>query len=296
MLASPYDAKLVGRIHWPAMTQLKMDGMRFNAIVNDGKVEFRTRNGREIDLLGELEEDFITLAAGEDLVFDGELIVVNAGQVLDRKTGNGILNKSVKGTINRIEAAQVEATLWDIIPLADFKAGECRTIYGDRFNRLRNLILTSRIHLVEWNMVNNIAEAQAKFTEYFNNGHEGIILKDVTEVWENKRAKHQIKFKGELECDLRCIGWEEGTGKNAGRLGALVLESLDGAVKVNVGSGFSDDDRNSITAFNSVGRIVTVKYNARINDKSTGQGSLFLPVFIEFRSDKFTPDSDKDIK
>jgi ATP-dependent DNA ligase len=296
MLASPYDAKLVDRIHWPAMTQLKMDGMRFNAIVEDGKVEFRTRNGREIDLLGELEEDFIGLAGGENLVFDGELIVVNAGQVLDRKTGNGILNKSVKGTINRIEAAQVEATLWDIIPLADFKAGECHTIYGDRFNRLMNLILTSRIHLVEWNMVNNIAEAQAKFTEYFNNGHEGIILKDVTEVWENKRAKHQIKFKGELECDLRCIGWEEGTGKNAGRLGALVLESVDGAVKVNVGSGFSDDDRNSITAFNSVGRIVTVKYNARINDKSTGQGSLFLPVFIEFRSDKFTPDSDKDIK
>ena len=48
MLCSGYEDKLIEKIKWPAMVQLKMDGMRFNAVVRDNVVEFRTRNGKEI--------------------------------------------------------------------------------------------------------------------------------------------------------------------------------------------------------------------------------------------------------
>ena len=51
MLCSGYEEKLVERMNFPAYVQLKMDGMRFNAIVKDGKVQFRSRNGKELDLL-----------------------------------------------------------------------------------------------------------------------------------------------------------------------------------------------------------------------------------------------------
>ena len=44
-----------------------------------------------------------------------------------------------------------------------------------------------------------------------------------------------------------------------------------------------------------IGKIVTVKYNARIKDKS-GVESLFLPVFIELREDKDKAESSKSIK
>jgi hypothetical protein len=44
-----------------------------------------------------------------------------------------------------------------------------------------------------------------------------------------------------------------------------------------------------------IGKIVTVKYNARIKDKS-GVESLFLPVFIELREDKDNAESSKSIK
>jgi ATP-dependent DNA ligase len=47
MLASGYDQKLVDKIALPALCQLKLDGMRFNAIVKDGVVEFRSRNGKK---------------------------------------------------------------------------------------------------------------------------------------------------------------------------------------------------------------------------------------------------------
>ena len=92
MLCSKYDEKIVSKIKFPAYVQLKMDGMRFNAIVKDGKCEFRSRNGKEINLLGHLEQEFIHLAYGQNVVFDGELLVMEDGKVANRQTGNGILN------------------------------------------------------------------------------------------------------------------------------------------------------------------------------------------------------------
>ena len=103
MLASGYDKKLVEKLKFPAVCQLKLDGMRFNAIVKNNKVEFRSRNGKELTIPNEnFANAFIELGNifGGNFVFDGELLVLNnAGNPLDRKTGNGILSKAVKGTM-----------------------------------------------------------------------------------------------------------------------------------------------------------------------------------------------------
>ncbi len=59
MLCTPFDEKILKKFKFPAYAQLKMDGMRFNAIVKNGTCEFRSRNGKEIQLLGNLEQEFI---------------------------------------------------------------------------------------------------------------------------------------------------------------------------------------------------------------------------------------------
>jgi hypothetical protein len=294
MLCSGYEEKLINKIKFPATVQLKMDGMRFNAIVKDNTVEFRSRNGKEIQLLGYLVDDFIRLAAGKDYVYDGELLVVDDGVIMDRQTGNGILNKAVKGTISTIEASKVNATVWDVIPYEDFKNSVCRIPYKDRFESLQN-VDNINIRLVENTTVASLDEARELFESYLDKGQEGIILKDSTGIWENKRVKHQIKFKGELECDLRIVGWEEGTGKYTGRLGSLVGESSDGQVRTNVGTGYSDDLRDKIGK-EVIGKIMAVKYNARIKDKNSDTDALFLPVFLEIREDKTEADSGPNIK
>ena len=127
-------------------------------------------------------------------------------------------------------------------------------------------------------------EAQTWAKEVMAQGHEGIILKSTAGLYESKRVNHQIKIKAELEADLKVIGWVEGTGRNVDRLGALVVESADGAVKVNVGSGFTDAERDEITK-DVIGSIITVKYNEIIQDKNNTTKSLFLPRFIEIRLD-----------
>lgn len=308
MLASGYDEKLVSKVQFPAFVQVKMDGMRFNAIVDatTKSVEYRSRNGKEVAVNNYLlDAAFLEMAKNigmANVVFDGELIVVDdTGKPLDRKTGNGILNKAVKGTISDDERAHVRATIWDVIPLLYFKQGKCDVDYETRLSTVVTAVdnlggsLNHLVSVVETTIADSAYKAQKLFETYHAAGQEGIILKTRDGIWEDKRAKHQIKFKGELECDLLCVGWEEGTGKNKGKLGSLVLKSSDSVVNVSVGTGLTDDLRDLLKPNDVIGKIVAVKYNARINNKK-GEDSLFLPVFLEIREDKTTADSSKRIK
>jgi ATP-dependent DNA ligase len=295
MLCSPYEDKLIDKIKFPAYVQLKMDGMRFNAIVKDGKVEFRTRNGKQIDLLGNLESEFLQLANNENLVFDGELLVMEGDKYADRQTGNGILNKAVKNTISDEEAAKIHATIWDKVEYDAFVKGVYKTPYVERFGSLSMMDLPSKIKLVNSNVVSNIDEARKIFNDYLSEGQEGIILKDFNGIWENKRTKSQIKFKAELDCDLIITGVEAGTGKYERMLGAIICQSSDGVIEVSVGSGFTDEQRKTLLEEKLLGKIVAVKYNARIKNKQNKE-SLFLPIFLELRLDKSEADSSEVIK
>ena len=300
MLCSASDEKLISKFEFPAMVQLKMDGMRFNAIVKNGVVEYRSRNGKEIHGIKHLDQDFIVLSGSKNCVFDGELVVNDKGIILDRQTGNGILNKAVKGTISDLESHKIRATVWDVIDYEDFTAGYSSVPYRDRFERITSTIFTDAVKVVEHQMVESIIEAREVFDRYLAQGQEGIILKAGDAPWENKRVKHQLKFKGELECDLRIVGYEEGTGKYVGRLGAIICESGstdDRVLTVNVGSGFSDDLRTGLWNIRDelLGKIVALKYNSRIKNKQGGD-SLFLPIFLEIREDKTDADEYKDIK
>ena len=300
MLCSPSDEKLISKFEFPAIVQLKMDGMRFNAIVKNGKVEYRSRNGKEIHGIQHLDEDFLNMGGSKNRVFDGELVVNDKGVILDRQTGNGILNKAVKGTISDLESHKIRATVWDVIDYEDFTVGYSGVPYRERFERIAASLRSDAVHLVEHQMVESITEAREVFDRYLAAGEEGIILKAGTAPWENKRVKHQLKFKGELECDLQIVDVQEGTGKYVGMLGAIVCQSGsdDGkTVTVSVGSGFSDDHRINLWNIRNelLGKIVALKYNSRIKNKQGGD-SLFLPIFLEIREDKTDADNYKEIK
>lgn len=296
MLCSGFSEKTIEKIKFPAIVQLKMDGMRFNAIVVDNKCEFRSRNGKELNLLGFLEQEFIDLAGGIDTVFDGELVVELNDTISDRQTGNGIVSKSIKGTLSSEEANLIHATVWDCITYDSFIQGISKTPYSVRFNRLSQLSFpqNNKIKFIEYSVVENYDAAKNIFEEYLNAGQEGIILKDLSGIWENKRVNHQIKFKGEYDCDLRVVSVESGSGKYTDMMGALVCESEDKIIKVSVGSGFSDSQRISIDS-SVIGKIISVRYNARIKNKQGGE-SLFLPIFLNVREDKDHADTSDLIK
>jgi DNA ligase-1 len=123
-------------------------------------------------------------------------------------------------------------------------------------------------------------------TDAVKNGFEGIMIKDVDAPYECKRSHAWLKQKPFIEVSLEIIDVEEGTGRNAGRLGALVCSGVDDgrSIRVNVGSGFSDLDRDEFWSGRDslAGQVVEVRADA-VTQNQDGTYSLRFPRFLKFR-------------
>ncbi len=322
MLCETMDEKTEKRVEFPAYLQPKMDGMRFNAIVENGSVALYSRNGKPI----QLHPDAIILQElsqlPDGMVYDGELLVKVDGVVVNRQTGNGILNKAIKETISFTESNQVHCTLWDVISVEAFQGKYTSNHYAARYWDLFYTVnetpppadqqptdviyefegctsdfpSTSRYSRIEaipsW-CVRSMDEVYAIHAKLVAAGHEGSVFKELMGRWENKRSRTALKVKDFLEADLLITGVEEGTGKYAGMMGALVCRDASGEYVTNVGTGFSDDLRKRIWEDRDrvYGLILPVKYKEKIHTKDTNEKSLFLPVAVdEPRYDKSEPD------
>jgi DNA ligase 1 len=117
-------------------------------------------------------------------------------------------------------------------------------------------------------------------------GYEGIMIKAVDAPYECRRSSFWMKWKPTITVDLNIIGFEEGTGRNAGRLGAIICEGVDNErnIRVNVGSGLSDSNRDEYwNARNDLfGRVVEVQADA-VTQNQDGTYSLRFPRFVRFR-------------
>ena len=289
MLVSPN--KEIGRIQFPCFAQTKMDGMRGVIVKRDGRVVVFSRNG---NTMTKLDKHFEAILSGIDnVVIDGELTVVDSdGKLLDRKTGNGILNKTVVETVSDEEVARVRFTAWDLIDVCDFDKGIDRRTGVERLARLRAIPANPLFKVVETFEIANLEEAQELFKEQLAKGEEGIILKNNDHPWEDKRSKQCVKMKEVIEMDLKIVGFAEGTGKASGMTGAIQVENKDGSIKTSVGTGLDDATRKDIWARQEelIGTIITVKCNGVISRKGADSKSLFLPVFVELRLDKTESD------
>jgi hypothetical protein len=278
--------KDISGIKFPAYAQTKMDGARCHVYWDGVQALAFSRNGKQFELHGALND-----AASKIMItgqtWDGELLFRDpkTQKVLDRKTSNGLANKANKGTLSIEESKNVIFVAWDVV---DFTS---KIPYEDRISKVQSFGNIFKVPTVK---VKTEEEAWEFYQEQIIDGQEGAILKNTDMIWEPKRVKSMGKMKQIEDADLIVVGWEEGTGKNIGKLGALVCETAEGKVKVNVGTGFSDEER--LITDDYVGKVIAVQYNQLITDKKTGEYSLFLPRFIEVRNDKSVANKFGDLK
>ena len=112
--------------------------------------------------------------------------------------------------------------------------------------------------------------------------YEGCIV-NLDACYECKRTKSLLKVKRFYTYDLEVVGVEEGTGRNKGTLGALVVQYKNNTV--NVGSGFTDEERRYYwnNQDEIIGRVIEVKFKEITVDKKTGLESLQFPVYVQRR-------------
>jgi DNA ligase-1 len=186
--------------------------------------------------------------------------------------------------------------LFDIMTLKEFQAGRGAHRQIDRSYSLRAWHDAIKDHIPNITVVGqelvdlSTDEGQARFSEINQQavagGFEGIMIKDPAAVYECKRTTNWLKKKPFIEVSLSVVAVEEGTGRNEGKLGALVCEGKDDerVITVNVGSGFTDADRNEFWVGRSdlIGQIVEVRADA-ITQNQDGTYSLRFPRFLKFR-------------
>ena len=303
-------------IVYPVYCQKKSDGRRSIIKINpDKSVQYFTRSGKEDEKLSDNLEfakeilKFLVNVPDNGCILDCEAVIAGEnGREIDRKTGNGILNRKEFKDPNMVN--RVRFVVWDIVDLKDFENAKGNTPYSERFDLLVKLFdhyKGNLLKLIPSQIVESYDEARKIADEYISNGYEGAMVKNMNAIYEGKRVHSQIKIKDEKNCDLKVVEWIEGTGVFEGYLGALKCESKCGKLVVNVGTGFSfaqrglryvDDDKKLTESVETqyakdkiIGSIVEIKYNEIIGSKSKDTYSLFLPRIIEIRSDKTEADS-----
>jgi ATP-dependent DNA ligase len=299
MLARKMDEKTAAKVVYKKdgyIIQRKCDGGRAITYCTTEGVTTKSRAGNTLDLHGVLD-NLLKPFAG--FVVDGELLVKTTTGVEDRKTGNGLYTKAVRGTLTKAEAERFHYVVWEMVPIADYvTAGEYKVPYFKRLEALEAIVSKmdkKHISLIDGKFVSSIEEVQAYYDEMLANGEEGAILKYADMPWEDTRSKFMIKLKEEKDADLVCVEVVIATsGKYKGMIGSLVLETSCGKLRTGCGSGFDDAGRDPKN--NYLGEIIEVKYNAVITARGREMCSMFLPIYKKVRYDKVEANSLSELK
>lgn len=277
-----YERLLTGR----KRLEVKLDGVRVLTIVYpNGRVDQFSRNGKELTNFTKIREGFQAVAKTLSVptVFDGE-VVSKSFQDLMRQ----VHRKS------NVQADDSELYLFDALLLSDFQAGRCEIAQTKRCAWLEDWLIANpvpNVHTMDSAIVDlDTEEGQRLFGMYnrsaVKNGFEGIMIKDLEAPYECKRTRSWLKSKPFIEVTLEVEDVEAGTGRNENRMGALVCRGQDDGktIQVNVGSGFSDSDRDSIWSGRDsiIGQLVEIRADA-ITQNQDGTFSLRFPRFKTFR-------------
>ena len=293
MLASDDQKEIVG---WDKIyCEEKYDGVRVIAKGNRNGFQFYTRAFNELDKtkLSGIESDLIKVLqdseTSHDVFFDGELTDLN------RKSVSGKVTQILKGTAPDDIDKGFIFNVFDVEKPEVLESGKGSTPYLKRRQDLESLLgflpQNSSIKLARQWVADTMEEVHGIYDQIISLGGEGVILKCADHVYECKRSRNWVKLKQIQDCDLEIVGWYPGEGKREGYIGGLICTDASRTLEVRIGSGFTDADLKSLSqnADDLIGRITAVQYNETITDKFGGR-SLFLPRFIEIRSDKNLPD------
>ena len=224
----------------------------------------------------------------EGYITDGELLLKDRGDLTDDEAfrkSTGILNS------NDEYKTAISYTIFDIIPRSDFESDNPKVLYSQR----RSLLNSFKSRLEDDNGYVKVlptlycgtdhAQISKLLDKMVAEDKEGLML-NTNVPYKRTRHKGILKVKKFYTMDLEIVGFEEGTGRLQGMLGAFIVKFKDNIVKV--GSGILDEQRRQFwdSREELFGSLCEVKYKEISKDKKTGLESLQFPIFVRLRKDK----------
>lgn len=251
----------------------KLDGIRAFTLIENRKVTIKTRQGKIISGLKDVEESILKATQGFDNIFlDGELLSISSSY-------EDVYKDTIKKVNNKNEIKTgVCYNVFDIGLLEEFRNKKGEMLYERRRELLNSLYTNDFVKIVpllyKGNDLNKII---VLLNEYRDKGAEGLMV-SLNKPYEFKRSKNLLKLKVMQSCDLEIISFEEGEGRLSGTLGKIICDYK--GYKLGVGSGFTDADREEIwnNREKYLGRIVEINYFEETHNEN-GELSLRFPVF-----------------
>ena len=277
-----HESKVAGE----KMVEVKLDGVRVLTICYpDGTVTQFSRNGKEFHNFEHIKQQISKIEFTQAMVLDGEVMSSSFQDLM----------KQVHRKDN-VEASDAVLHLFDIVPLSEFNRGSSTKTQLARSQELADWYTAHKtalpnVEILDYEILDlNTDSGTNRFQEInklaIAGGYEGIMIKDVDAVYESKRTHSWLKLKPFIEVTLEVTGVEQGTGRNEGKLGALVCSGTDDGkdIVTNVGSGLTDKAREQY--WNSqdslIGHLVEVRADA-VTQNQDGTFSLRFPRFLRFR-------------
>ena len=288
-----HEKKMVGK----KQVEVKLDGVRVITVIQGdtshgklSRVEMFSRNGKQFHnfghIIAEIEEVIKDSPPPYDLVLDGEVMSANFQDLMKQ--------------VHRKDGKQSDDAvlhLFDMCPLSEFQKGMWDKPQSFRSQAVKAWVdqhkdVLKHVQTLDWEDVDlDTQEGQDRFVELnkaaVDGGYEGVMIKDPNAIYECKRSHAWLKAKPFIEVTLKVVAVEEGTGRNEGRLGAVILEGEDDGYnyRLNCGSGFSDAQRDQFWTQRSdlIGQLVEVRADARTRSQDSETYSLRFPRFKCFR-------------
>jgi DNA ligase-1 len=270
--------------------ECKLDGVRVLALCTKNTVTLFSRNGKQFENFPDIEAQLnrvkhrVSLETKGPFVLDGE-IVGESFQALMKQAQRK----------DNVKTKDMNYYIFDVIPLADFERGFWNAQQHKRTQMLEinqaEIEAESNLRIMPgMNVDLDTAQGHDVMRRFAEDavaqGFEGIMIKSVDAPYECRRSSFWMKWKPVMTVDLNIVGFEEGTGRNSGRLGAIICEGVDNDrnIRVNVGSGLSDADRDEYwhSRDDLLGRVVEVAADA-VTQNQDGTYSLRFPRFVRFR-------------
>ena len=274
----------------------KIDGGRIIAIKENNQVSFYTRAGQKYEGLVEIERT-INFTMPNGIVLDGELTIYD----YKNYSSKDAYKQAMKISRTDGEKKGLKMLVFDAMPLEDFRSQNCRFTWSQRRKELENLFNLFPLKDVVWPVefiellpVLYQGTDTAMITKLLDSelarGQEGIMINLCDAKYEFKRTNSLLKVKKMQTMDLEIVGFEEGDGRLAGKLGAILVRYKNGNI-VKVGSGFSNELRVAIwnNQPNYLGNICEIQYFEETTNADGGE-SLRFPIFKDFRPDKTEAD------
>jgi len=284
-LANKYDEKTKKKVNlkkdvW--YVSRKLDGVRCLIIVDDkGKAKSFSRAGKQFHTLSLVEKEVESLGV-KNIVYDGEMCIVNDKgdenfQNIMKEIGrkNHTINKCI-------------FQVFDFIPYDIFKKGNVEYLtFNERMIALQTTMLNKQLKYLtklKQTKISSFEELNTLSSEAASNNWEGLMLRKNT-TYKGKRSDDILKVKTFFDDEYKVEDIQTGPFRYI-KEGKEVEEEMLSSVaiihknnKVNVGSGFSIDQRKYYYKNPELllGKEITVQYFEESQNQN-GDFSLRFPV------------------